>query len=98
MPSSPVPELRSQSSSRCHRGEWGIDRPSQTIALAATSITTPPSVRRSRQPSITSERLAAVTYAALPVRHGKPIEMALVAIEQSRNEGRLPDLLEAMLA
>ena len=47
--------------SDCQRGECGIDRPVATISDVATSTTTPPSTRRSRQPSDTSERDTQVT-------------------------------------
>ena len=43
------------------RREWGMESPSSTIWSLVTSITQPPSSRRSRQPSATSDRLTAVT-------------------------------------
>ena len=52
---------RPPSPASCQRGECGIERPSSTTSFAATSTSTPPPVRRSRQPSATSERLTAVT-------------------------------------
>src|SRR5437016_3836360 len=54
-PSWPRPESRSQTLPSWSRGECGIDRPSATTALVVTSMSMPPSARRSRHPSATFE-------------------------------------------
>ena len=69
----PVPAFSSHSLPLCQRGECGIDSPSQTISSVSTSITTPPSWRRSRQPSTLSLRHTAVTYLALPSTIASPL-------------------------
>jgi hypothetical protein len=56
-----VPDSSSQSAPPCWRGECGIEKPSATMRSLVTSITTPPSVRRSRQPSTMSVVEQAVT-------------------------------------
>ena len=56
----PVPEFNT-TATLVDRGECGIDRPLAMIRSDAMSMTQPPSSRRSRQPSTTSDWLQAVT-------------------------------------
>src|SRR5690606_8086671 len=71
-PRCPVPALSTHSLPFAQRGECGIDRPSQTISSVSTSMTTPPSWRRSRQPSTASLRQTAVTYLGRPSTIARP--------------------------
>ena len=57
-PPGPTPEQRARVEAKLKER---IDKPEAMTRLSRTSITTPPSRRRSRQPSATSLRLTAVT-------------------------------------
>src|SRR5436190_12879196 len=68
----PVPALSTHSLPFAQRGECGIDRPSHTISLVSMSMTTPPDMRRSRQPSTASLLHTAVTYFGSPSTMARP--------------------------
>src|SRR5690606_2448301 len=72
-PRCPVPALSTHSRPLAQRGECGMDSPSQTISSVSTAITTPPSRRRSRQPSTVSLRQTAVTYFGRPCTIARPL-------------------------
>lgn len=71
-PNSPLSELSSQSLPSCNLGECGMERPWAIILSVVTSITRPPSTRRSRQPSEASERKTQVTYLGDPFSIASP--------------------------
>jgi hypothetical protein len=71
---SPRPESSTHSTPALSLGECGIDNSSVTTRSFSTSIRMPPSCRRSRQPSTTSQRDTAVTYLGAPFCMASPFK------------------------